>query len=248
MEERSHTLDKGEVEHEYRVTELFLPDQNNTHSHTEIPEKEVALVVTSLVQQNKKAEMLRFHWHSHSDMDVFHSGEDEENYTNLKTGEWLISLVVNKRKDLFARVDIYKPIHISICSIPVFMESSTAQADTERISKRIAEIKERDTPPVYKNQIEFGYSTNENRFKYTTPISAPDERDRDRFFEQLSLLEHGGFISVLKDRDNTPLGYKDLETGKYFEIIIEEMYDWEVKELLGKENEEWKSKYQDNPI
>lgn len=116
-----HKDDEGKVTGtEYQITELFLPMQENTAASTEIDEEEVHKLMTQLIQDDKDPNELRLHWHSHADMDTFHSCTDEENYSDLLHGDYILSLVLNRNGKILGRLDIKEPIRLKISGVPVY--------------------------------------------------------------------------------------------------------------------------------
>jgi len=118
----------------YNVKEVFLPPrQKNSYSSTEIDEEMIAELRGQLIEQGKNVEELRLHWHSHVNMNTFHSGTDDDNYAGLDNGNYLISLVVNKRREVLGRVDIYSPVVVAFTNVPVFIAMPT----TEEVSSKV---------------------------------------------------------------------------------------------------------------
>jgi len=105
------------------VTDFVLLDQVCTSTETELDPKAIA----QLMQDVKDPSMLRCWAHSHADMKVFWSGQDEETIAGLSNDEWMLSLVVNKDHDAMMRLDVYHPAHIHVddvvwelrCDVPL---------------------------------------------------------------------------------------------------------------------------------
>lgn len=113
----------------FEITEVFLPEQKNTQVTTDIDAGVVSRVVTKLVRDGRPVEKLRFHWHSHVNMSVFHSGTDTDNYSTLDNGEWLVSLVLNKKGEAFASVHYYKPFKLDAFNVPLYVTMADSVAD-----------------------------------------------------------------------------------------------------------------------
>ena len=123
IEHRTKVKDKpDEVDVEFRISELYLPGkQDNTGASTEFDESTVADILYSLVTAGKETSHLRLHWHSHANMDTFHSGTDEDNYATLSHGDFLVSLVINKAHKFLGRVDYFSPLRVTLCNVDVYM-------------------------------------------------------------------------------------------------------------------------------
>jgi hypothetical protein len=48
---------------------------------------------------------------------VFWSGQDESCISGLANNEWLLSLVVNKRRDTQMRLDLFHPAHLYLADV-----------------------------------------------------------------------------------------------------------------------------------
>ena len=87
------------------VTDFFLVKQNCSYDETDMDIADVAKLITELESKGIDSRKLRCWAHSHGSMSVFWSGQDETWISGLANGEWLLSLVVNKKRDAIMRVD-----------------------------------------------------------------------------------------------------------------------------------------------
>ena len=79
-------------------------------------------------------------WHSHVMMGCFWSGTDNECIEQLgKSMNWLISVVVNKKREYRARVDFFKPIRVTVDAVLRF----NYEFPLEEIEKIRTEVKEK---------------------------------------------------------------------------------------------------------
>lgn len=126
IEHRTKAEDKDDpdtVEIEFRISEVYLPSkQDNSMGTTDIEDDTIADLMSTLLKQGKNTEHLRLHWHSHANMDTFHSGTDEDNYATLSNGDFLVSLVINKAHKFLGRVDYFKPVRVTISGVAVYMK------------------------------------------------------------------------------------------------------------------------------
>jgi len=95
------------------VTDFVLLTQVCSSTETELDPKAIA----QLMQDVEDPSMLRCWAHSHADMKVFWSGQDEATIAGLSNDEWMLSLVVNKDHDAMMRLDVYYPAHIHVDDI-----------------------------------------------------------------------------------------------------------------------------------
>ncbi|MCC6477562.1 hypothetical protein IT157_10955, partial [bacterium] len=94
------------------VTDFFLVKQECTADETDMDSADVARLLAELESKGINSRKLRCWAHSHGSMGVFWSGQDEQCIAGLANGEWMLSLVVNKRRDSIMRLDQYHPAHL----------------------------------------------------------------------------------------------------------------------------------------
>ena len=94
------------------VTDFFLVKQNCSYDETDMHVDDIARLITELESKGIDSRKLRCWAHSHGGMQVFWSGQDESCISGLANSEWLLSLVVNKRRDAIMRLDQYHPSHM----------------------------------------------------------------------------------------------------------------------------------------
>ena len=70
------------------------------------------MLLTELLMDGKKPGAAKFWWHSHGNLDVFWSTEDEATIQAFQS-KWWISLVTNKYGEYAARLDIYSPTRVA---------------------------------------------------------------------------------------------------------------------------------------
>ena len=121
----------------FLVTDLFLPKQTCSPGGTELDQESVATLLMELDQAGKDSGALRYWFHSHGDLDVFWSRTDEECINNLANGDYVLSLVTNKRGHMLARLDIFRPVRVTIDQVPVSVRS-TSESLVERCRQEVA--------------------------------------------------------------------------------------------------------------
>jgi len=96
------------------VTDFFLVKQQCTYEETDMDVADVARLISELEAKGIDSRKLRCWAHSHATMSVFWSEQDESCISGLANAEWLLSLVVNKRRDTQMRLDQFHPSHMYI--------------------------------------------------------------------------------------------------------------------------------------
>ena len=100
------------------ITDVYLLEQTCGPASTELDPLSVSKLLIELSKQGKEKSLLCW-WHSHANMDAFWSGTDNRTIEGLKSGSYFISMVVNKRFDIKARIEIFSPVSISLDNVPV---------------------------------------------------------------------------------------------------------------------------------
>lgn len=130
------------------VTRIFLPKQECTGSHTEFKRGEVANIMATVKKDGGDPSNLRFWWHSHHTLSAFFSGLDEatiEDFGDIGF-DYLVSLVGNIHGDFQARIDLFKPIRLTVnLEIEIVPEFSKAF---------ISEIKNEIKAKVFRKTLE----------------------------------------------------------------------------------------------
>lgn len=222
----------------FNVTKVYLPNQTNTSGTTDIDDDELNKLNTKLVEDGEDTSLLKFHWHSHVDMSVFHSGTDDENYDEMQTGDYAVSLVVNKRYDMLGSVHLYKPLRINVLNIDV-SPPSTVDLDEYVIAPELRKTIEANVKRVQdyeaeqnKNRVGYQYNghcqkchlgwyyckcyegTVVNRGTYGSGLASCDV-----LYALLAQGEKAGMITLFYDDDQvTIIGYMNNDNSESFEI------------------------------
>jgi hypothetical protein len=99
------------------VTDLFLVKQRCSDDETTMDAAAISQLMLDLENQGIDSRKLRCWVHSHGSMSVFWSGTDDDCITGLANGDYLLSLVVNKKRDSMMRLDQYHPCHLYLTDV-----------------------------------------------------------------------------------------------------------------------------------
>lgn len=122
----------------FLVTDLFLPKQTCSPGGTDLDQDSVATLILEMDQAGKDAGTLRFWWHSHGNLNTFWSHTDEECINNLANGDYVLSMVTNKRGQVLARLDIFRPVRLVVDDLPVAVRSR-GQSLRDQCRREVAE-------------------------------------------------------------------------------------------------------------
>ena len=112
-----------EVEGGFLLTQVFLPRQECTAGGTELDQDWVAALMVTLEEEGIDSGKMKCWYHSHGSLDVFWSNTDHECVAGLANDNYFLSLVVNKAGDMLARLDVFRPVRITIDDVPVAVRS-----------------------------------------------------------------------------------------------------------------------------
>lgn len=99
------------------IKEVFILKQKCTGSTTELDNGAVAELMARL-QGESRLGQLRLWWHSHADQPVFWSGQDATTRRAFAS-EWVLSVVLNRKLEAKAALDVYKPFPLSMDTLAV---------------------------------------------------------------------------------------------------------------------------------
>lgn len=100
------------------ITDLFLMRQTCTSATTDMDQADVARLLFDLGSAGIEGQ-LRAWIHSHASMDVFWSRTDEDCIEGLHGDPYTVSVVVNRKGDVRARVDVFQPVRFVIDELPL---------------------------------------------------------------------------------------------------------------------------------
>jgi hypothetical protein len=114
-----------------RVIDFLLVNQICSECETELDPASIALLLQEMEAKEKPSKKLRCWVHSHGTMGVFWSGTDNDCIEGLANGEYLLSLVVNKKHHALMRLDQFHPAHLYVTDVvwEVFYATVTGLED-----------------------------------------------------------------------------------------------------------------------
>lgn len=103
------------------VTDVGIFKQVVSSAHSTINPEHLAEFQDEIIKAGGSMKKYVLWWHSHAHMSVFFSGTDTGTIDSSTEFPYLVSLVVNKKGDAKARLDIYKPVRM-MCELDVETE------------------------------------------------------------------------------------------------------------------------------
>lgn len=137
------TIDK--TDNAIDVSEVFLMHQDSEAAECTLKSEAIALMYEEMVEQGKDTGSVNFWWHSHADMQVFFSGQDNETLAKWP-GDYLIGVCINKKGELKGKIMTRVPLQI-MSEVPVFIMWGSPQ-ESGKWTREIAEKVKKVEPKV----------------------------------------------------------------------------------------------------
>lgn len=167
-------------ENQITVEDVFLLEQENTSSSTDLSSDSVSDYLLEMIQDGRDPGAVKLWWHSHADMGVFWSGTDDDTIDRF-SNEWMLSIVGNKKGQLLARLDIYAPIRVTVDKLDVAAYPRPSREVRDAVEK---EMKEKIKSRTYK------YTRGSKDGEYEQQTLSGDLFKRDRTMGE---YEHPNF-------------------------------------------------------
>lgn len=113
----------------YVITKLRFFEQECTASETEIKPETLEKLSQSAIDNNEDLTSMRLWWHSHAKMGVFWSKTDDDCIESLLSAfsgsdkRYVMSIVVNHKGELLARMDFLDPVKMTFNHVPLLIGS-----------------------------------------------------------------------------------------------------------------------------
>ena len=107
------------------VTDPLLLEQKCTGVSTDMDQGAIAKVLV----EHDHPEKIRAFIHSHVEMPVYWSEQDEETIEALANETFLLSIVVNKKGAVRCRIDVFKPVRVTLDQLPFEVRVTDAELE-----------------------------------------------------------------------------------------------------------------------
>lgn len=147
----------------FTITDVFILKQltDSDGSYVKLDPKALNLFIYELVSSGKDSSKIKFQWHSHVYSSAYFSTEDISTTGNYMN-DFMISFVINKKGQYLCRLDIFKPIQLSlelpvsvIFPFPTDDLKNKCQQDIDKnvsvkdlLKNRLAKLSQQDTQPT----------------------------------------------------------------------------------------------------
>lgn len=114
------------------LEDLVLTPHHGSLGEADLDQDAYPKWLEALEKIGKDITKMRVQIHSHGDMPPYFSEEDMLTIREDYLLDWMISIVGNRKGELLGRLDIFKPIPLSL-SLPIFIEPLAVQPTNEEI-------------------------------------------------------------------------------------------------------------------
>lgn len=119
------------------IYDIEILPQEATGGSATLDEEALAKFLYQRIKQKKNVEDYKVWWHSHGFIQTFFSGTDTDTIDNSTEFPYLISIVGNKTGNFLTRLDIYKPLRLTIEDIELKVEPDNSKPIREECKKEI---------------------------------------------------------------------------------------------------------------
>lgn len=171
------------------VEDVMIYEQDVTGATADLSPQALAKWQTDLVRTGGSPRDWKLWWHSHANMSAFFSGRDTATIDAQSEGDWMVSLVVNKKREREARLDTYRPFRMFIEDIDIQIGATSTEPYT--VPADIAEEVARKVKQATPSALGFGYAKKQTTFDYAKPYKPePTEGDDEPAYtrDQLAIV------------------------------------------------------------
>ena len=193
------------------ITDVFLLKQTCSAASTDLDQQEIAKLMFDLAAAGLEGQ-LRAWVHSHAAMDCFWSRTDDDCIEGLGGDNYIVSLVVNKKGDQRARVDVFSPVRFVIDDVPVKLRTPDLGLLEQCRAEFQAKVNEAPVFPAFSRTI-LGKDVG----------ALPVNQDSDLFQTE----QHGRPFAQLELEDlESAVQRGELTMREYFEAVDGYMEPW----------------------
>jgi len=139
----------------FRITEIYLLKQKVSGTSCEIETSTLAEFLQKLIKEKKDTTRVKLWWHSHNKMSCGWSTTDEITGRNIAGKDYFLSLVINHDGEMRCRMNLYRPIEITIDSIPIHIETPLVKDNKiEKYKKEVENLVQIEKTEYIKNEKE----------------------------------------------------------------------------------------------
>ena len=130
------------------VEEVMIYEQTATGATADLSQEAIAKWLTDLVRAGGSPKDWKLWFHSHHTMPAFFSGRDTATIDGQTESDWLVSLVVNCKREREARLDTYRPFRLSATDLEIEVEGAEAFSVPADIAEEVARKVKTPAPTI----------------------------------------------------------------------------------------------------
>ncbi len=124
---------------DFYVDDVEIYEQTVTPSTVNLTSETLAKWQVEKIKAGESLVPYTFFWHSHAAMGVFFSQTDKDTINGSTEFPYLVSLVINHKHEVTARLDIFKPVHVTVEKVDVVIIEDVNEELINLCKKEIAE-------------------------------------------------------------------------------------------------------------
>ena len=213
------------------ITDFMIFDQVVTGASTIISDESQAKFLNELMKNDEDPAIWNIWWHSHCDMGVFWSATDDKTIEEHTSQSYLISLVVNKKMEMKARLDIYPKDNspfkqATYCKFDIdeieIIASTTEAKRKERYEKELQKIEKEFEKRIA--VVDKKYEDKDIKNITTLCKQEIDAKVKEKVYETTVYNHNQDCFHFNKQHDYSK-GWKPTKKWNWFEGIIVDLDD-----------------------
>jgi hypothetical protein len=130
---------------DFLIEDVKIFEQEVSYANTKLDKKALAKFYDELMQRDEDPGDWKLWWHSHAKMDTFWSGTDSATIddfdTEMEANNWILALETNRKDEIITRIDIFKPLRVTVPDIPWEITFENKQIEDDAFNEAIEKIK-----------------------------------------------------------------------------------------------------------
>jgi len=205
----------GYIDKNNHIHDVFITKQICSGSETNLDIPDLHQHILKLMDETPELiPQIRFHWHSHVNMDVFWSPTDMKNIGGFND-HWMLFAVLNKNHEMLTKLRVYEPVLMDLDKVDIDVEfDALTKEEIKDIKKELKDKITKETFGMYKHG---GYINGRPTiYPYQTPLhtSMMEKQDQEvAYLEQLSFNldeeeDEGSITATITDIEKKKLKLK----------------------------------------
>lgn len=199
---------------ELTITNVYIFPQECSGGETDMDWEAVTNFLSQFKAGSPEAMAKRLWWHSHADMQAFFSGTDKDTIISWgKQGvQYLVSICVNKKREVAVRYDVFKPVHLYTDKCNLWVMDDENDGLYKETQQQVAKlVREKKCEPA---RIQYGSGRDDNDWEDWEWVEEQKEGNQKFGYYRKRKGERKSMFSHLPEEDKKDL-YDWFETQEW---------------------------------